>query len=75
MTMTAISKGFLRIMKLLSEYSNRQESHNMLDMWTNDDQTIKTNEECAESIGISLIYNSIFLFQFFFFTFAHHVNL
>lgn len=68
MTMTAISKGFLRIMKLLSEYGNRQERHNTLDIWTNDDQTTKTDQQKnVENLGNSLIYSLTILFKFFFF--------
>lgn len=48
MTMTAIAKGLIRIMKLLSVYSNRQNS-NLLQLnnakWTNECETATVDQQ------------------------------
>lgn len=56
MTMTAIAKGFIRIMKLLSEYGSRQEDNN-LDKWTNKYKTTITidQQQHDEHPSINLI--------------------
>lgn len=46
MTMTAISKGLIRIMKLLSVYSNRQNSNLQLNnKWTNECETATVDQQ------------------------------
>lgn len=53
MTMTAISKGYRRIIVLLSEYSNMNEHYNvnMTTMCTNEYETAKTNWQNDECLG------------------------
>lgn len=52
MTMTAISKGFQRVMKLLYEYGNRQECNTELNfMRTNSSKIVKTDQQNDENLG------------------------
>lgn len=52
MTMTAISKGFQRVMKLLYEYGNRQECNTELKvMRTNAFKTAKTDQQNNEHLS------------------------
>jgi len=52
MTMTAISKGFRRIMILLSEYCNRQENNLKLKtIWSNEYETANTDRQNDELLG------------------------
>jgi len=52
MTMTAISKGFRRIMKSLSEYCNRQENNTKLKTtWSNEYETANTDQQNDKLLG------------------------
>lgn len=52
MTMTAISKGYRRIIKLLSEYCNRQENNTMSKTtWSNEYETANTDRQNNELLG------------------------
>jgi len=69
MTMTAISKGFRRIMKLLSECSKIHENNvNSKTMWTNKFENVSNEQQFDKNLGmfyelkiliIHLIYISI----------------
>lgn len=51
-TMTAISKGYQRIILLLSEYSTINEYNvNVTTMWTNEHKMAKTNRKNDECLG------------------------
>lgn len=52
MTMTAISKGFRRIMKLLYDYGNRRENNvNLKTKWTNEFEMAKSGQNNDELLG------------------------
>lgn len=54
MTMTAISKGFRRIMKLLYDYGNRREDNVKLktkNKWTNEFEMAKSGQKNDELLG------------------------
>lgn len=57
MTMTAISKGLQRVMKLLYEYDNRQECNKELKiMWTNEYEVAKSGHQNDENLSKFLLY-------------------
>lgn len=63
MTMTAISKGFRKIMRLLSEYGNEQENNVKIEtMWTNTPEMIKTDRQNDERLGELNLIAKYFLF-------------
>lgn len=52
MTMTAISKGFRRIMKLLYDYGNRQENNVKLKTkWADKFETAQSDQKNDELLG------------------------
>jgi len=52
MTMTAISKGFRRVMKLLYEYGNRQEKNVLNTMWSEKIEKAKNIHQSDERLGV-----------------------
>lgn len=58
MTMTAISKGFRRIMKLL-DFSNQENNVKSKTIWTNEFESDKTNQLNDERIGETIFSKSI----------------
>lgn len=57
MTMTAISKGFLRVMKLLYEYGNRHEK-NLETRWSEKFDMSKSNHQSDEHLGEFILINA-----------------
>lgn len=52
MTMTAISKGFQRVMKLLYEYGNRHEKKILKTTWSEKLEMTKNNHQNDEHLGM-----------------------
>jgi len=52
MTMTAISKGFQRVMKLLYEYANRHEKKVLKTTWSEKLEMTKNNHQNDEHLGM-----------------------
>lgn len=58
MTMTAISKGFRRIMKLLSECGKPVENNvDFKAMWTNKIKTVQTEDQNDECLGLLNLFS------------------
>lgn len=52
MTMTAISKGFRRVMKLLYEYGNRHEKNVLKTTWSQKLENARNNPQSDEYLGV-----------------------
>lgn len=52
MTMTAISKGFRRVMKLLYEYGNRPEKNVLNNTWSEKLENARNNPQSDERLGV-----------------------
>lgn len=51
MVMTAISKGYQRIIRMLYDYGNRNENVNLMTLWRNEYETVKTDQVNDESLS------------------------
>lgn len=52
MTMTAISKGFRRVMELLYEYGNRHEKNVLKTTWSQKLENARNNPQSDECLGV-----------------------
>lgn len=52
MTMTAISKGFQRVMKLLYEYENRHEKNVLNTTWSEKLEMTRNNHQNDDHLGM-----------------------
>lgn len=57
MTMTAISKGFRRVMKLLYEYGNRHEKNVLNTTWSEKLENARNNPQSDEHLGVFISLN------------------